>query len=344
VHWFHHARKHQIIRRFTMAVTTALGVSLAVAPVPAQAAATCQDLHFPVTLGTMYGKLCSPPGANTVHVLIPGGTYNSSYWDIGYSPDARSYRITMNKAGHATLALDRLGTGRSSKPLSLLVTASAQAQAAHEVIQTLRSGRMGPKFTTVIIGGHSIGAAMAMIEAGNYRDVDGVLVTAMTHRMNLITVLPVLATMIPAPLDPKPGPRNLDLGYLTTSPGTRYKSFHAPGPNIPGATTFDESTKDVFAATEAVDTIALTNVIIPATRRINVPVLLIVGNDNHFCGQPLGSDCSSAEALRTSEAPFFAPEAQLQTYILNGYGHSINYAPNATDYYSIVTNWSKRIA
>jgi pimeloyl-ACP methyl ester carboxylesterase len=315
-----------------------LGVSLTIAPLPAQAAVTCQDINYPVSLGTMYGKLCTPAGATTVQVLIPGGTYNSSYWDIEFSPDTRSYRAAMNKAGFATLALDRLGTGRSSKPLSLLVTASAQAQAAHEVIQKLR-----PKFRKVIIGGHSIGSAMAMIEAGNYRDVDGVLVTAMTHRMNLITVLPVLANMIPAPLDPKLSSRGLDPGYLTTGPGTRYKSFHAPGPNVPGAISFDETTKDVFAATEAVDTIALTNVVIPATRRINAPVLLIVGEDNHFCGAPLGSDCSSAEALRASEAPFFSPEAKLKTFILNGYGHSINYAPNAAEYHSVVAGWAKGI-
>ncbi|MBP2323074.1 pimeloyl-ACP methyl ester carboxylesterase [Kibdelosporangium banguiense] len=333
--WFHAARKRRQFRRFMATAFTTLGVCLALSPLPAQAAVTCQDLNFPVTLGTMYGKLCKPSGATTVQVLIPGGTYNSSYWDIEFSPDTRSYRAAMNKAGFATLALDRLGTGRSAKPLSLLVTASAQAQAAHEVIQQVR-----PQFQKVIIGGHSIGAAMAMIEAGNYRDVDGVLVTGMTHRMNLITVLPVLANMIPAPLGLGGG---LDPGYLTTSPGTRYTSFHAPGPNITGAITFDETTKDVFAATEAIDTIALTNVVIPATRRINAPVMLIVGNDNHFCGAPLGSDCSSAEALRVSEAPFFAPEAQLRTYILNGYGHSINYAPNAPDYHAVVSAWAKEI-
>jgi pimeloyl-ACP methyl ester carboxylesterase len=291
----------------------------------------------------MYGRLCAPGGATTVQVLIPGGTYNSSYWDIGFEPETRSYRLAMNKAGYATLALDRLGTGRSSKPLSLLVTASAQAQAAHEIIQKLRAGYQGVKFSKVIIGGHSIGSAMAMIEAGNYKDVDGVLVTGMTHRMNLITVIPVLANMIPAPLDRKLSARGLDLGYLTTSPGTRYNAFHIPGVEIPGAIKFDESTKDVFAATEAVDTLALTNIVIPATRRIQVPVLIVLGNDHHFCGAPLGSDCSSAEALRVSEAPFFSPAAHLKTYILNGYGHVINYAPNAPVYHQVVASWAKAI-
>ncbi|GAA0255186.1 alpha/beta hydrolase [Saccharothrix mutabilis subsp. mutabilis] len=299
---------------------------------------SCEDVRVPVRIllavETMYGRLCTPQGARTVQVLIPGGTYNSSYWDISYTPGTRSYRQAMNNAGIATLAVDRLGTGQSSKPLSTLVTATVQANAVHQVVQTLR-----PRFERVVVGGHSIGAAMAMIEAGLHRDVDGVLVTGMTHRMNYITVLPVLAGMIPAALDPQLAGRGLDAGYLTTSPGTRYSAFHTPGPNVPEAIAVDESTKDVFAATEAVDTIALTNIVTPASRAIDVPVMLVVGNDTHFCGTPLGSDCSSPEALRASEAPYFAPEARLHTYILDGYGHSINYAPNAPDYHQAVVDW-----
>lgn len=332
--WFHNGRKRDRLRRVAVGVLTTLGVSLAVAPVPAQASVSCQELNFPVALGKMFGKLCTPTGAKAVQVLIPGGTYNSSYWDIGYTPEVRSYQVAMNKAGYATLAVDRLGTGRSSKPLSALVTATTQANAVHDVIQSLRKGTLGPKFDKVIVGGHSIGSAMAMIEAGLHQDVDGVVVTGMTHKMNYITVLPVLTNMIPA---------RLDLGYLTTSPGTRYQSFHTPGPLVAGAIDFDESTKDVFAVTEAVDTIALTNVIIPASRLIKVPVLIVLGNDTHFCGLPLGSDCSSAEALRASEAPYFAPEAKLKAYILDGYGHSINYAPNAPKFHDVVATWADAI-
>ncbi|WP_370968770.1 alpha/beta hydrolase [Amycolatopsis sp. cg9] len=307
-------------------------------PTPAHAAtATCEDLNVPVTVAllpqTMHGRLCTPPEARTVVVLIPGGTYNASYWDIGYTPQTRSFRLAMNNAGIATLALDRLGTGASSKPLSTLLSASVQATATHQVIQSVRS-----RFPEVIVGGHSIGAAMAMIEAGRYHDVDGVLVTGMTHRMNLITVIPVLANMIPAPLDPAVPGR--DAGYLTTSPGTRYTAFHTPGPLDEAAIAYDESTKDVFATTEAVDSLTLTTVVTPASQQITVPVLLVLGNDPHFCGT-LGSDCSSPEALRVSETPFFG--GPLQTYILDGYGHAINYAPNAPTYFGVVTNWLKSL-
>ncbi|SER28172.1 alpha/beta hydrolase [Lentzea flaviverrucosa] len=326
-------------RRLCAIALLATGTLLA--PAPASAATSCQDVAYHVRIGltplvtsqeTVAGRLCVPTGAKTVQVLIPGGTYDRTYWDVGFEPSTHSFTKAQNNAGFATLALDRLGTGKSSKPLSALITASTQASAVHQVITTLK-----PRFTKVIVAGHSIGSAMAMIEAGTHRDVDGVLVTGFTHKMNYVTVVPVLANMVPA---------GLDLGYLTTMPDTRYNSFHKPGPLIPGSISFDEATKDVFAVTEAVDTILLNTVIIPISRRINVPVFIVVGNDTHFCssGIPLmGSDCSSAAALKADEAPFFPAAPRLDTYVLNGYGHSINYAPNAPDYHAAVAQWSKGI-
>ncbi|WP_434450465.1 alpha/beta hydrolase [Lentzea sp. E54] len=327
-------------RRLCAAALLATGTLLA-APLPAAAAVSCQDVTYPVRIGltplvttqeTMAGRLCVPDGARTVQVLIPGGTYDRSYWDVGFEPSTHSFTRAQNNAGFATLALDRLGTGKSSKPLSVLITASTQASAVHQVIT-----KMKPRFNKVIVAGHSIGSAMAMIEAGTYKDVDGVLVTGFTHKMNYVTVVPVLANMIPA---------GLDLGYLTTMPDTRYNSFHKPGPLIPGSISFDESTKDVFAVTEAVDTILLNTVVIPVSRKITVPVLVVVGNDTHFCsaGVPLmGSDCSSAAALKADEARFFPAVPRLDTYVLDGYGHSINYAPNAPAYHARVASWAKGI-
>ncbi|ANZ36189.1 hypothetical protein BBK82_09085 [Lentzea guizhouensis] len=326
-------------RRLCAAALLATGTLLF--PTPASAAVTCQDVSFPVRVGltplitsqeTMAGRLCTPGRATTVQVLIPGGTYDRSYWDVGFEPSTHSFTKAQNAAGFATLAIDRLGTGRSSKPLSALVTASTQASAVHQVIQALK-----PRFGKVIVGGHSIGAAMAIIEAATYGDVDGVLVTGFTHKMNYITVVPVLANMVPA---------GLDVGYLTTMPNTRYNSFHKPGPLIQGAISFDERTKSVFAATEAVDTILLNTVIIPVSRRIDVPVMIAVGNDTHFCssGVPLmGSDCSSPAALAADEGTFFPAVPRLDTFILNGYGHSINYAPNAPQYHAAVSSWAARI-
>lgn len=329
-------------RRFGAVVLLAAGVGLSPGTSASAARTTCEDVEVPVTVGlsvqSVYGRLCVPDGATTLQVLVPGGTYTSAYWDIGYSPGTRSYRQALNRAGIATVAVDRLGSGRSSEPLSALITVSSQAKAVHEVVRSLR-----PRFDRVVLVGHSIGSAVATVEAVTYRDVDGVVITGLTHQINLPGAVPVFTTLIPTLLDPRFQERALNLGYLTTVDGTRYSSFHTPGPVVQGAIAFDEATKDVVTPTETVGTV-LVGSLVPLSRRITVPVMLVMGGgDANFCGPPLGADCSSAEALRVSEGSFYAPEARLRTHVVPGYGHSLNFSANAPDYHRAVVDWTNEI-
>ncbi|WP_112271113.1 alpha/beta hydrolase [Lentzea terrae] len=329
------------IRRLCAAVSLTL---LGLAPTPANAVETsCQDVYTPVRWGltqqTMYGKLCVPQGATTVQVLIPGGTYTSAYWDIPVQPEIRSVRQAMNHAGIATMTVDRIGTGRSSKPVSLLVNTVNQAAAVHEVISDLR-----PQFQKVLVGGHSVGSAIAIAEAGTYHDVDGVLVTGLTNQLNHLTGLPALTNMIPVTLDPQLSGLGLDPGYLTTAPGTRYTTFHAPGALDTAVIGYEESTKDVFATNEAVTTVLMNNIVIPASSDITVPVLTAQAQADHFCGTPpLGADCSSGEALAASERPYFPDAPRVDGFVLTGYGHCFNFAPNSADYHTAVVAWQRSI-
>ncbi|RSM79976.1 alpha/beta hydrolase [Kibdelosporangium aridum] len=322
-----------------------IGVGFLTSPMQAGASESCRDLNFPVTLTavpqTMYGRLCVPTGgANTVQVLIPGGTYNSSYWDIAYSPETRSYRRAMNKAGYATVALDRLGTGRSSTPLSVLLTTITEADVVHQVIQQLRSGARGPQFSKVILAGHSFGSGMAIIEAATFHDVDAVLITGLAHRINLGGTIPVFAATLPAILDPKFAGSGHDPAYLTTLPNTRYDIFHKPGPKVDAAVAFDESTKDTSVHTQAIDLFSL-GIILPYSRLIDKPVMIALGQDTVFCG-PLATDCSSAAGIKRTESLYYSAAADLHTFALQGYGHAINYAPNATEYHNAVREWADR--
>lgn len=343
---FHSGRTRASTRRCLAAVLAAVAFVFLPAPGPAHATEpTCQDLDFPVTVlavsQTMHGTLCVPAeGTSTVQVLIPGGTYNSSYWDIAYEPETRSFRKAMNRAGYATLALDRLGTGRSSTPPSVLLTTISEAIPVHQVIQKLRSGELGPRFDKVILGGHSFGSGVAIIEAATFHDVDGVLITGLAHRINLGGTIPIFAATLPAILDPKFARSGHDLGYLTTLPNTRYSLFHRPGPNVPAAIAFDEATKDTSVHTQAVDLFTL-GIILPYSRLIDKPVMVVLGQDTVFCGL-LATDCSSADGIKRTEALYYSSAADLQTYALPGYGHAINYAPNAPDYHQAVRQWADR--
>jgi pimeloyl-ACP methyl ester carboxylesterase len=329
------------LRRLCAAVSLAL---LLPAPTPANAVETsCQDVYTPVQFGllpqTMYGRLCVPQGATKVQVLVPGGTYTGSYWDIPIQPEVRSVRQAMNHAGIATMTVDRIGTGRSSKPLSALVTTVSQADAVHQVVRNLRL-----RFQKVLIGGHSVGSAIAIAEAGTYRDVDGVLVTGLTNQMNYLTAIPALANMIPVTLDPQLSGLGLDPGYLTTAPGVRYDMFHKPGALNTAVANYEESTKDVFAAGEAVTTILMSNVVTPASRDITAPVLTAQSASDHFCGTPpLGADCSSGQALAASERPFFTNAPRVDGFVLTGYGHCFNFAPDSSGYHGAVIAWQHSI-
>ncbi|MGW5703667.1 alpha/beta hydrolase [Amycolatopsis japonica] len=338
------------LRRLAAAVAL-LCAGAVLVPVPASAVeAACQDLDIPVSLvdvpllglkdQIMYGRLCVPPGGSrTLQVLVPGGTYNSTYYDPPGLSESRSFRKPVNDAGYATLAVDRVGSGRSSKPLSGLLTASAQANAVHHAIQAMRTGKLGPGFDKIVLVGHSLGSAATIIEAATFQDVDGVVITGFTHRIAPLTVVPTVVALSPAALDEKmskvAGP---DPGYLTTMTGTRYTAFHNPGPFDQQVIDVDEATKDLIAPGEMVDAV-LIGLVLPYSRRINVPVLVAMGEkDSVFCG-PLASDCSGAEVLRQGEAGYYSPGARLRTFVVPGYGHSINLAPNAPLLHDAVTGW-----
>ncbi|MEU5694111.1 alpha/beta hydrolase [Actinosynnema sp. NPDC020468] len=325
--------------RYSLAVGMA-ALLLTTALTPASAApAKCREVDAPVSVllstQTVHGRLCVPAGgSSTVEVLIPGATYNSSYWD--YSDGAHSFRAAQNDAGFATFTLDRLGTGRSSRPVAALLTGFVQAEAVHQVVTGLRSGAYGTSFGKVVVGGHSLGSAISVLVAGTWPDsVDGVLLTGLTHRINPPGVAAAFANFRPAELDVKFGPL-FPIGYLTTAPGTRYASFHAPGVLTPELRAVEEATKDVFSPLEAADGLGV-SVLLPYSLFIKAPVFLAVGqNDTAVCGA-LGTNCSTAATVRATEAPYFT--SGLTTYVLPSYGHSINLAPNARDYYAAAATW-----
>jgi pimeloyl-ACP methyl ester carboxylesterase len=317
----------------------AVSVVFTLAPAPAQAAGpACQDVALPVGVAglaqTMAGTLCAPAGADTLQILVPGGFYNRAYWDIAMG--SRSFRQAMNNAGYATLTVDRLGTGRSSAPPSVLLTAIVEANAVHQVVQAMR-----PRFDRIVLGGHSLGSAISVIEAATYHDVDGVLVTAMGHHINALGIAPIAATFVPAILDPAFSDRAIDIGYLTTSAGTRY-SLHQPGAFNATAVAFDEATKDVVAPGELVDA-ALLGTVTPYTVLVDVPVLTVIASgDPTFCGL-LATDCRTSATYKQAEAPFYGPAARLEAYVLPGYGHALNYAPNVPDLHAAVVSWTDRM-
>lgn len=322
-------------------------------PRPASAATgqgTCQSLYVPVALGAgqptqyrIYGQLCLPASgpSNTIQVLIPGATYGHVYWDFPYQPEIYSYVRAMNAAGYSTFNIDRLGTGLSSHPdLSLLdVTMYTDAYVVHEIVQDLRAGLIGNQsFARVILVGHSLGSGVVWIEAGTYHDLDGVIVTGLTHTLNLTGETRILASFYPADLDPQFAGAGYGLGYLTTEPGTRAGDFYYSPDADPNVIATDEATK--VTATDGQATTFAPLLIDGISAQITVPVLLVVGQEDSIVCGLLATNCSSVAAVLQAEASYYSPQAQLHVAVIPNSGHDLTLHKSASLYFAATIAWA----
>jgi pimeloyl-ACP methyl ester carboxylesterase len=338
---------------FLIIVTLAITVGLAPsAPANARPAA-CTDNVLPVSLGPgqpvdqrVFTRLCLPTGATptTVQLLVHGCLYNGQYWDYP-DPTAATDRYSFTshalQARYATLAVDMLGTGRSSHPPSSQATVDAGVWVIHQVVQALRGAIAGPRgpirFAKVIEVSWSFGTFFSWLEVSRYQDVDAAIFTGATH--HLAVGLPVLSDALglySADLDPQFAGL-LDPGYLTTQPGTRRGIFYDPGSADPAVVAFDEAHKDLMTDAEMSGFPAA----LASPLDVRVPVLLVLGSaDPLFCGLA-ATDCSSAAAFVTQERAFLGPSVPSVTgYLLPGSGHALDLMLNASALFGFVQNWA----
>lgn len=333
---------------FAVAAGVGIGLCAPVAGAAPHPETACSEVSIPVALdpggqksSQIAGTYCADadnPGS-VLQILVPGATYDRSYWDFPGFGGKYSYVEKASKAGKATLAIDPIGVGRSSKPPGWQVSAPSAAQTVHEVIGATRRGELGHRWNKVALVGHSFGSLTAMLEAGTYGDVDGLLISGASHAPGPAGIFQIQSTVRPALDDPltrgsvPPG----DNTYLSV-PDVRAKAFHAPGDSDPAVVAADEASR--VAGTIGV--LATIPVFIPTTFGIDVPVLIANGRaDKVFCSQGGGgslTDCSDAGSLYQSERPFF-PKADLSTYVLPKSGHSLNLALNNREFFDHALSW-----
>lgn len=319
-------------------LATLLGVA---APAQAQqGTATCRPVTIAATYTllipvTVAGQLCVPASGDTatVEVLIPGATYNKSYYD---APGA-SYQRQEAADGVATLAIDRIGTGASTRLPSVTITGSGQANIISQVITAVRDGGVtGTPVTQVDLLGHSLGSMISVLVASTYHDVDKLILTGYTHALPASVLIKVFTSYLhPAIADPKFAGRTLDPGELTTVPGVREAMFDTPDNVDPSVVAADESTlKEVVSTTEVADAVALGEYV-PSSLAITAPTLIVNGqNDALICSPTI---CANSASLRAEEAPYYG--APVSAFVQPDAGHSIAIAANGALGAEAVANW-----
>ena len=258
-------------------------------------------------------------------ILLPGATYNSSYWGTASAP---SFVQTSVNAGYVTLNLDRLGTGLSGKPPGDQLTVGAESYGLHQVIsQVLPTGG----FNSITLVGHSYGSAVAITEAATYHDVSGLVLTGFSHTANPTGFAALGGNLEAAIADPANG-QTLPTGYFTTAPGSRANLFYDPSTSSSAVVSQDEATKDVVAQGSFA---GLSQVMNDSnlSGNITVPILGLVGANDAFFTNDSGND------FLTKEPAYYAQSPGLTFSVVPSTGHSLELSTTAPQTDGIIINW-----
>lgn len=309
--------------------------------------ATCRNYFFPVTMKPnsaktyrVFGQLCTANprllGRQPVQLLMHGGSYNHEYYDWPHLPEQYNYVRHMTRAGYTTLNLDRLGYGHSDHPPAQALNFDVAALNAHQVVQYLRQGALGPRFSTIVTNGYSMGGLTAQVEAARYHDVDAVMVHAVGHGLLTPRSGARLGTLVyPAALDKKFADQTWTAGYLTTLPGKRDVFF---GPDFDQAQLeYEDRFKDIVAPTELSDITMKTYT--DLTKDIVAPVFWSPGRyDKIWCGTT--DDCLT-DPMTANEEKYYRPGV-FTKYVVPETGHGVVLGYGVSEYIERSLDWLRK--
>jgi pimeloyl-ACP methyl ester carboxylesterase len=324
------------------------GVQLTTVGGASPSGASCQNFYLSVRQTPdatqtyrVWAQLCSrgPLAGKPVQLLVPGGDYTHAYWDWPSRPGVYSYVNAATWAGYATLNLDKLGYGLSDHPDPAALDFPTGAYVVHQVVQYLRDGSLGARFSDVVTNGHSMGGLTIEYEAATYHDVDGLIVSGFAHDLDISDPNNAFVTnTIPAAADPAFADEPWAPGYFTTKPGSRCQVFSYPGDVDATNCAVEEQVKGTLPLGE-LETIVADSYDPQMTKQITVPVLWALGmNDTLWC--PTTDNCTTAPTAANEKA-FWQPGV-LTEFIAPLAGHAINVDYGAPLFYARSLLWLRQ--
>jgi pimeloyl-ACP methyl ester carboxylesterase len=231
------------------------------------------------------GSLSADGGSATLY--LHGLGFGDFFWD--FNAPGYDYAGEMASLGHVSVIIDRLGYAASDHPRGFSSCLGGQATIAHQIVRDLYKGSYAVggggsavTFGRVALVGHSIGGAIAQIEAYSFHDVDALGVLSYADQGQSVLALTDFGV---AGLDCVLGgvPSDGTPGYApfgATAADFDAAMFYNADPSVVALVNAERNPDPCGDDTSAVQTIATDQLLLPL---IHVPVLLLAGaNDALF--------------------------------------------------------------
>jgi pimeloyl-ACP methyl ester carboxylesterase len=277
-----------------------------------------------------------------LHILVHGAGADHRYWDWPMEPERYSYVAWAAERGIATLNLDRIGCGHSSRPPGREVTVGAQADGISQVIEAMRSGRTAsvPSFSRIVLVGHSIGSVICGVSVAVHGGPDALVLTG---------YLPVDGTAemgdelfsfaFVSAIEGKPELAGLvDDDYLVPREGLGVDELRFWEPvTDPEVMLFDGLIKGPATRAELRDA-ALAG---PQIRSVAVPTLALIGEHDALL---IDKNLNESTAFDTVKRVRPTVAAGFEFEVVPGAGHMQCLQHNAHDSYAAMDRWLDALA
>lgn len=259
------------------------------------------------------------------NLLVHDFTAGRWFWSLPGHP-GYNYAAALARAGETTIAIDRLGYDGSPLADGTATCLGAQATMLHQVVQRLRSGRYRstgarPTFGHVVVHGHSVGAGIAELEAGTFRDVAGLVVMSWSDSG------PTERAITESASQHRVCTSGADYAYYGQSARAFRELLFVSAPASVRAEATRRRNPDPCG-----DALGLAQLVVvnhAVNRRIDVPVLLLFG----------ARDALVRAEGRDQQALAYSPSANVTMRVLAGTGSALPLEASAPTTRRIVTRW-----
>lgn len=284
---------------------------------------------------TLRGHLTGPAtalasaDADAVTLYLHGLELGEWFWRAPV--EGYNHAEEMARLGHVSLTIDRLGYGESDHGPGLQTCVGSHADMAHQVVQQLRSGAydssVHPSFARVGLAGHSLGGAIAEVEAYSFDDVDGVAI--LSYSDLAITASGLLTTTGWGPtclLGGKPTAKGAKGYTFFTHDAAEFQSSFLAHSDA-AVRTYAAPRRAMNPCGDLLYYLVAAVVNGLSTRQIDAPVLLLTGRQDKVF-----------DAARFPlQKLLFGPAATLA--VVDGATHGITLEPTAVDVREQLSGW-----